>query len=99
MQLLASKKPVEASIVIGSFGSAQPVISHVFNLDFSTDPNSPPQSHEAPLRYGKQPEIHHVFRADPRSPPKVISLAFALAVLATVPVLLIGVCLGSWDLG
>jgi len=43
------------------------------------------------VRYGKQPEIKHTFRADPKSPPKVISLVFVLAVLATVPALFIGV--------
>ena len=37
-------------------------------------------------------EIHHIFRADPKSGPKIISLFFVLAVLATLPVLLGAVC-------
>ena len=41
-----------------------------------------------PVRYGALPEIHHVFHADPKSPPTIISLFFTLAVLASVPVLL-----------
>ena len=44
-----------------------------------------------PERYGSKTEIHHIFRDDPKSPPKVISLFFTLAVLSTVPVLL-----GAW---
>jgi oligosaccharyltransferase complex subunit delta (ribophorin II) len=43
------------------------------------------------LRYRAQPEINHIFRADPRSPPKIISAIFTLAVLGTLPLLL-----GSW---
>lgn len=57
------------------------------------DPNQAAPAYEAPLRYGKQPEIHHIFRADPKNPPVVVSLVFALAVLATVPALLVGVCI------
>lgn len=44
---------------------------------------------EKPLRHGAEKEINHIFRDDPRSPPKVISLVFAAAVAATVPALLI----------
>lgn len=40
------------------------------------------------MRYGKLNEIHHIFKADPKSGPLVISLFFVLAVAATVPVLL-----------
>jgi len=52
------------------------------------DPASPAPKVEKPLRYGQLEEIHHIFRADPKSGSKVISLFFVLAVLATVPVLL-----------
>jgi oligosaccharyltransferase complex subunit delta (ribophorin II) len=40
------------------------------------------------MRYGKLEEIHHIFRADPQSPPKIITIFFTAAVLATVPILL-----------
>jgi oligosaccharyltransferase complex subunit delta (ribophorin II) len=43
---------------------------------------------EKPLRYAADEEIHHIFRDDPRSPPKIISLVFAAAVVAALPVLL-----------
>jgi len=51
------------------------------------DANAPAPKYEKPLRYGKLEEIHHIFKADPKSGPKVISLFFVLAVLATVPLL------------
>lgn len=91
VQLLASTKPLQASIVIASFGSAIGYNSPAFEVEIRTDPNAPPPHYEKPLRYGKKPEIHHIFRPDPKSPPKVISLFFALAVVATVPALFIGV--------
>ena len=59
------------------------------------DPAVAAPTYEAPLRYGKKEEIHHIFRADPQSPPKAISLVFVLAVLATVPALFLGVCTDS----
>lgn len=64
----------------------------MFDLEVKTDPNVPLPKYEKPLRYGKLAEIHHIFKADPKSGPKVISLFFVLAVLATVPVLLGAVC-------
>jgi len=89
VQLLIAKKPLQASIVIGSFGSAAGLASEVFTLEFRTDPNSPPQVYEAPLRYSQQPEIHHIYRSDARSPPKLISIFFVAAVLVTLPALLL----------
>lgn len=63
----------------------------VFKTAIELDASAPGPSYEAPLRYGKLPEIHHIFRADAKSPPKVVSLVFSLAVLATLPMLLAGV--------
>ncbi|KAG7293391.1 hypothetical protein NEMBOFW57_003441 [Staphylotrichum longicolle] len=96
VQLLLANKPLKASVVIASFGSAQGLNTPVFDVKIETDANVPPPAYEKPLRYGKQPEIHHIFRPDPKSPPKVISLFFGLAVIATLPALLIGwVALGG----
>ncbi|KAH8899337.1 hypothetical protein GQ53DRAFT_801899 [Thozetella sp. PMI_491] len=89
-QLLLAQQPLKASVVIASFGAAKGIVAPAFDLEFKADPNAALPSYEAPLRYGKQPEIHHIFRADPKNPPKVISLFFALAVLATVPALFAG---------
>lgn len=91
IQLLTSSEPLEASLVLGSFGSTKGSITPVFDLALNLDPNAPTLNYEAPLRYGKLPEIHHTFRDDPKSPPKIVSIVFALAVLATVPGLLVGV--------
>jgi oligosaccharyltransferase complex subunit delta (ribophorin II) len=91
VQLLVASKPLKASVVIGSFGSAQALNTPVFEVKIETDANAPPPTYEKPLRYGQQPEIQHTFRPDAKSPPKVISLVFGLAVLATLPVLLISV--------
>ncbi len=91
VQLLATTKPLKASVVLASFGSAQGLNTPVFEVKIETDANVPPAAYEKPLRYGKKPEIHHIFRPDPTSPNKVISLVFALAVAATLPALLIGV--------
>ncbi|TVY48326.1 Uncharacterized protein LCER1_G008125 [Lachnellula cervina] len=87
IQLLTSKSPLRATLLIASFGTSKPFGSHVFNLDVNLDANTPPPSYEKPLRYGKLHEINHIFKADPRSGPLVISLFFVGAVLAAVPVL------------
>lgn len=51
------------------------------------DASTPAPSSTAPERYGKKPEIKHIFRQDAKSPPRIVSLAFTLAVLGTLPVL------------
>ncbi|KAG0645485.1 Dolichyl-diphosphooligosaccharide-glycosyltransferase subunit SWP1 [Hyphodiscus hymeniophilus] len=91
IQLLSSSKPLSATLLLASFGTAQGYSSQVFSLEIKTDPNTPLPKYEKPLRYGKLAEIHHIFRADPKSGPKIVSVIFVLAVLATVPVLL-----GTW---
>ncbi|TQV96442.1 oligosaccharyltransferase subunit ribophorin II [Cordyceps javanica] len=93
VQLLKSATPLEAKIVLGSFGSSKAIVASIFDIQVVRDANSA-STYEAPLRYGKRPEIHHIFRADPKNPPKIISLAFAAAVLAAIPVLFIMAC--SW---
>ncbi|CAO2657298.1 Nn.00g034240.m01.CDS01 [Neocucurbitaria sp. VM-36] len=86
-QFLTSSKPITASIVIGSFGSSTPYKSKVFDLQVARDPNVPLTIPEPPLRYAAESEIHHIFRTDPRSPAKVITIVFAAAVAAALPVL------------
>lgn len=91
-QFLFSKAPVSASIVIGSFGSTSGYESEAFALSVEIDPNVPVAAGEKPERYGKLPEIRHVFRGDPKSPNVLISMIFGIAVFATLPVLLGSVC-------
>ncbi|KAL2392072.1 hypothetical protein ABEF93_001253 [Exophiala dermatitidis] len=91
LQFLRSTSPLSASIVIASFGASEGYNSEAFALTIELDPNAPIQASETPLRYGKLPEIHHIFRPDPKSPNIVITLVFLGAVLATLPALL-----GTW---
>ncbi|KAG4417148.1 hypothetical protein IFR04_009717 [Cadophora malorum] len=91
IQLLTSTQPLQATVLLASFGTTQGFSNHIFNLDVKLDSNVPLPKYEAPLRYGQREEIHHIFKADPKSGPKIISLFFILAVLATVPVLF-----GAW---
>lgn len=87
-QFLKSSRPIDAILVLGSFGSSQPYSDKAFSLSVNLDPNAPSPSAAKPLRYGKLPEIHHIFRSDPKSPNILLTLVFTGAVLATVPVLL-----------
>ncbi|KAK4144753.1 Oligosaccharyltransferase subunit Ribophorin II-domain-containing protein [Dichotomopilus funicola] len=88
-QFRVATKPLKASVVLASFGSSEGFNAPVFEIKIDQDTNAAAPSYEKPLRYGKQPEIHHIFRPDPKSPPKIISLIFGLAVIATLPALLI----------
>ena len=74
--------------MIASFGSSKPYNAKAFDIAIQLDPGYPLPASEKPLRYGKLPEIHHIFKSDPKSPPKIISLVFAAAVIAALPVLL-----------
>ena len=71
--------------MIASFGSSKPYYRHAFDLSIGTNPNSLPS--EAPLRYGKLPEIRYTFKPDPSSPPKIVTFVFAATVVAALPLL------------
>ena len=73
--------------MIGSFGAGQAYKGKAFTIAVEGGE----QKGEPQLRYGKQPEIHHVFRADPRSPPRLVTLVFTAGTLACLPLLL-----GAW---
>ncbi|KAK4574339.1 hypothetical protein LTR86_002101 [Recurvomyces mirabilis] len=87
-QFVSSSKPLKASLILASFGSSTPYNSHAFDLTVSPDPANPAPAPSPAERYTSKEEIHHQFKADPQSGPRIISLFFTLAVLATVPVLL-----------
>ncbi|KNG46236.1 oligosaccharyltransferase subunit ribophorin ii protein [Stemphylium lycopersici] len=87
-QFLTAEKPIAASLVIGSFGESAPYKSKVFDLAVARDPSVPLSIPDPPLRYTAESEIHHIFRDDPKSPPKVITMVFAAAVAAALPILL-----------
>lgn len=89
VQLLASTSPLSASLVLASFGESKPYNSKAFNLVIKSDTTSVSPTVPSPLRYGKLPEIHHIFKADAKSPPKIISLFFTAIVVAALPALYI----------
>ena len=91
ISLLTSSGPLSASLVIASFGSSKPYNSPAFDLTIEQDPSSPLPAQDKPLRYGKLAEIHHIFKTEEKSPPMIISLIFAAAVVAAFPVLLVAV--------
>lgn len=82
--------PLKASIIIADFGTSTPYKAPAFDLNIVFDASIPRPQTEKPLRYGSLPEIHHIFRADPRSPPKIVTLVFLAAVIACIPALFIG---------
>ncbi|KAL1297875.1 hypothetical protein AAFC00_006397 [Neodothiora populina] len=88
IQLLTAGLPLEAKLTLASFGSSTPYSSKAFEVTVAADQAAPIIAPEAPVRYGKKAEINHIFRADPVSPPKIISSFFVLAIAATLPVLL-----------
>ena len=81
--------------MIGSFGSSEAFDKSVFKLSIDRDPGAPVPTADMP-RYGKLPEIHHVFKDAPRSPPIVITLAFVAVVGATLPIL--GALVGQYSM-
>lgn len=77
--------------MLASFGSSTPLNHHAFDLIIDTDEGSPPVIPSAPERYTTKPQIHHVFKAGPKSPFKILSLVFTIAILVAVPALF-----GGW---
>ncbi|SMR44425.1 unnamed protein product [Zymoseptoria tritici ST99CH_3D1] len=90
-QFLSGAQPLKAFIVLGSFGSSTPFKEMNFDINIVPDASSPKANQPRPERYEPKPEIHHIFKDDPKSPPKAISLVFTLAVLVSLPALF-----GAW---
>lgn len=89
-------QPLKAILVIGSFGEVKPLLSEVFTLKVEEDMKGDFPTYTAPERYAAKEEIHHIFRPDQKSPPKIISLVFTLTVSATLPLLFVSwLLLGS----
>merc|ERR1712225_17626 len=63
IQLLTSTQPLQATVLLASFGTTQGFSNHIFNLDVKLDSNVPLPKYEAPLRYGQREEIHHLSKA------------------------------------
>ena len=87
-QFLKGQSKVSASVVIASFGSSEGYNSEAFTLNVISDNGVPAGTTEKALRYGKLPEIHHIFRADQKAPNILISTIFTLGAIAALPILL-----------
>ncbi|KAL4784814.1 Oligosaccharyltransferase subunit Ribophorin II-domain-containing protein [Aspergillus varians] len=85
-QFLSSPEPLDARILIGSFGSSKAYNEPAFRLSLTRNPDEPLPTFEV-SRYGKLPEIHHIFKNDPQSPPVVITLSFIAILLGAFPLL------------
>lgn len=84
-QFFLSPEPLHATVVLGSFGSAQGLISDAFDIEIKADPSSSPAA-STPVRYGKRPQIHHIFREPTKYGYKIVSVAVSLVIAATLPV-------------
>ncbi|TGZ84382.1 hypothetical protein EX30DRAFT_338914, partial [Ascodesmis nigricans] len=95
---LLDTSDLSLSLVIASFGdntpllapigSVKPVITDAEKVTLEKQKAKDVGDEE---RFGSKPEIRHTFRADPKNPPLVITLAFLGAVLASF----VGI-LGVW---
>ncbi|KAI2626795.1 Oligosaccharyltransferase subunit Ribophorin II-domain-containing protein [Xylaria nigripes] len=90
VQLATSTSPLKASLMLASFGSSQGFNKPIFSVALKDDPSASLIVYEKPPRYVKREEIHHIFRADPKNPPKIVSIIFSAAVLVALPALFIG---------
>ncbi|KAF3150287.1 hypothetical protein TWF569_004679 [Orbilia oligospora] len=88
---LLSAPSLSFTLVLGSFGQSTPLSIEIAKITPVLDAAAKKALPEPPLKYQKLNEIHHIFRAEPRSPPKVISLVFLAAVAACLPGLF-----GAW---
>jgi len=78
------------SLVLGSFGESTASIVPIGNVKPSLDPTAKAllvkqkqkDIGEGTIVYKAKDEIRHIFRVDPQSPPKIITLVFLLSVLA-----------------
>ncbi|KAK6538542.1 hypothetical protein TWF694_010121 [Orbilia ellipsospora] len=88
---LLSSPSLTLTLVVGSFGQGIPVSAEVGTLKLVLDPATKKTIAQPALKYGKLEEIYHTFRAEPKSPPAIISIVFLGAVLACLPALF-----GAW---
>ena len=86
-QLFATDSPLTASVVIASFGSSTPYQSKAFTLRINRDSATPVVMPDPPTRYSALPEIHHIFKSDPKSPPIMVTALFTFPVFMALPVL------------
>lgn len=77
--------PLQVTLILGSF-KYDSAAHKLFELYLPR--TQPAAAHPDASAFAPRPPIHHTFRPDPASPPRVVSLVFAAAVLAPWAVLL-----------
>ncbi|KAK6512583.1 hypothetical protein TWF481_001467 [Arthrobotrys musiformis] len=88
---LLSSSSLSLTLTVGSFGQSTPLSLEIAKVTPVLDAATKKSLPEPALKYQKMKEIHHIFRAEPKSPPKVISLVFLVAVAVCLPGLF-----GAW---
>ncbi|BCR83489.1 putative oligosaccharyltransferase subunit ribophorin II [Aspergillus chevalieri] len=86
IQFLSLSQPVDARLLIGSFGTSEAYNEPAFQLLITRNPDEPVPTVEV-SRYGKLPEIHHIFKEDPKNPPIAVTLGFLGVTLTAIPIL------------
>jgi len=89
--LLQATEPLELTLMLGSPG--QETYPSTIQIGTLKPTLENPPTYTPPVRYRAKDEIHHIFNADPKSPPKILTLVFLGAVLAS----LVGL-VGAWAL-
>ncbi|PWW76671.1 hypothetical protein C7212DRAFT_319520 [Tuber magnatum] len=87
---LLTAPSLSLSLVLGSFGESAASVVTIGNVEPSLDPTAKALLEKQKQKdiggetviYKAKDEIRHIFRADPQSPPKIITLVFLLSVLA-----------------
>ena len=77
--VLVQGKSIDLTLVLGGFGEDIPMMKHIATIQLE---NLAETSSTSVLRYGALPEIFHTFRPPQEMPPKIISFAFTLVLLA-----------------
>jgi len=86
---LLTSSSLDMSIAIGSSGDSAPALISIGSIKPVLDPLSKTSVEAQKIKdlgdgsivYKPKDEIRHIFRADAKSPPKIITLVFTLAVL------------------
>ncbi|RPA82008.1 hypothetical protein BJ508DRAFT_103331 [Ascobolus immersus RN42] len=80
--LLQATEPLELTLMLGSPG--QETYPSTIQIGTLKPTLEKPATYTPPVRYRAKDEIHHIFNADPKSPPKILTLVFLGAVLASL---------------
>ncbi|KAG4302958.1 hypothetical protein PCK1_000901 [Pneumocystis canis] len=81
LPLLFSDLPLTLTLVIGSFGNADPLLYKLGQLEI-IDISDKFEKPIPPLRYGPLPEITYTFSSERKNSSKILTILFSIAILA-----------------